>query len=63
MKTYKEIIEQYKRPLDVAIALGIVTAESDYRDKCRASSRVCMWAQQSVPVKWQEKLAELDKRK
>ena len=61
MKTYKEIIEQYKRPLDVAIALGIVTQDSDYRDKCRASSRVCMWKSQNVPVKFQAKLAELDK--
>ena len=61
MKTYNEVIEKYGRPLDVAIALGIVTMEDDYLKKCRASSRVCMWSKQSIPVKWQAKLAERDK--
>ena len=58
---YTQLIEKYGRPLDVAIALGIVTIEDDYLKKCRASSRVCMWSKQSIPVKWQEKLDELDK--
>ena len=61
MKTYKEVIEKYGRPLDVAIALGIVTYDDDYLKKCRASSRVCMWKTQGLPVKYQAKLAELDK--
>lgn len=61
MKTFQEIIAKYGRPLDVAIALGIVTMQDDYIKRCRASSRVCMWKWQGIPLRWQEKLAELDK--
>lgn len=60
MKTYEEIIKQYGKPLNVALALGIVTPEDSYRAKCNASSRVCMWSKQAVPKRWQEKLAEID---
>lgn len=58
---YTELIEKYKKPLNVALALGIVTMEDDYRKKCNASSRVCMWSKQGIGKKWQDKLAELDK--
>lgn len=61
MKTYKQVIEQYGSPLAVALALKIVTVKSSYIKKQRASSRVCMWKSQNVPLKWQKKLAELDK--
>lgn len=61
MMTYTEMIEKYKKPLNVAIALGIVTMEDTYKAKCNASARVCMWSKQSIPSKWAEKLAELDK--
>lgn len=58
---YTELMEKYKKPLNVAIALGIVTMEDTYRAKCNASARVCMWKKFTIPPKWAEKLAELDK--
>lgn len=61
MKTYKEIIEQYGSPLAVALALKIVTVNSSYIKKQRASARVCMWKTQNVPLKWQKKLDKLYK--
>lgn len=61
MKTYTELLEKYKRPLDIALALGIVKESDDYQTKCKASSRVCMWRKQGIGKKWQAKLAELDK--
>lgn len=61
MMTYTQLIEKYKKPLEVAYALGIVTKESTYKEKCNASSRVCMWRKQSISKKWLDKLSELDK--
>jgi len=61
MKTYKQVIEQYGSPLAVALALKIVTVKSSYIKKQRASSRVCMWAKQGLPIKWGNKLDKLDK--
>jgi len=60
MKTYEEIIARYGRPLDVALALKIVTPKSSYIKKQRASSRICMWAKQGCPEKWLKKLNKLD---
>lgn len=61
MKTYQEIIQKYGSPLAVALALKIVTVNSTYAKKQRASARVCMWKTQNVPLRWQKKLAKLDK--
>ncbi|MFA5925199.1 MAG: hypothetical protein WC856_28655 [Methylococcaceae bacterium] len=62
MKTYEDIIARYGRPLDVALALKIVTPKSSYIKKQRASSRICMWRLQSVPAKWLKKLNELESK-
>jgi hypothetical protein len=58
--SYADIIARYGRPLDVALALKIVTTKSSYIKKQRASSRICMWRLQGCPHKWLKKLNELE---